>query len=198
MDPLQNTFFGFIPRKVGNPSKDSSSCLCDWCNTRLRKHDGYINVISHQFIGPLDDLTNEQKDEAIQNHGIVRGMDYDSGYGKPFHGKLLPNKRPFGKFNHPMSDLCSGSGDGGCRYVNAYRESTQLCERGCCADDCREYGDALERYLECREKCPKQDMETVNRICGPAPINPAKNGCKKNWINHRQLGGWSPDLSYRT
>jgi hypothetical protein len=182
MDPLKNTFFGFIPRQTGNSLKDSGQCLCDWCSTRLRKHDGYLNVISHQFVGPLDNLTNAQKDEAIANHGMISGMDYDAGYGQAFHGKLLPNKRPFGRFNHPMSDPCSGgSNPAGCRHVNAYRESTQVCERGgCCADDCREYGDALERYLECREKCPKQDIGTVTQMCGPPPINPALNGCKKN------------------
>jgi hypothetical protein len=167
MDYLQNTFFGFIPRKVGNSLKDSGACLCDWCSTRLRKHDGYLNVYSYQFTGPLDDLSNDQKDEAIQNHGMVSGMNYEAGYGKAFHGKILPYTKPHGKFNYPMSD----------GYINAYRQSTQVCERsGCCADDCREYGDALERYLECREKCPKQDIASVTRICGPLPTY---NKCKR-------------------
>lgn len=197
MDPLNNTFFGFLPRKVGH--SDSSECLCDYCSTRLRKHDGYLNVYSYQFTGPLDDLTNDQKDEAIQNHGIVSGQNYDAGYGKPFHGKVLPPSRPYGKFNHPMKDKCfKAGGNNGCRYVNAYRQSTQTCELGCCADDCREYGDAMERYLECREKCPRQDINSVNQMCGPMPINPATNGCKKNWKNKSDvLGGWGPELAYR-
>ena len=197
MDPLKNTFFGFVPKKVGNSLKHPGKCLCNWCNTRLRKHDGYLDVYAYQFTGPLDDLSNQQKDEAIKNHGMVSNKNYDVGYGQAFHGKILPNNRPFGKFNHPMSDPCSGgSNSNGCRNVNAYRESTQVCERGgCYMDDCREYGDALERYLECREKCSRQDIDTVNRECGPMPINPAINGCKKNWRPSHER--WGPDLAYR-
>jgi len=193
MDNLHNnTFFGSIPRKIGHSLKDTGSCLCDWCSTKLRKHDDYLNVYAYQFTGPLDDLSNNQKDDAIQNHGIVSGINYNVGYGQAFHGKVLPNNRPFGKFNHPISDSCNNAD--GCRYVNAYRESTQVCEmRGCCSDDCREYGDALERYLQCREKCPKQDLATVERVCGPMPINPAQNNCRKNW----KQDNWLPDLSFR-
>lgn len=201
MEYLQNTFFGSTPRKVSHSLKDSGACLCDWCSTRLRKHDGYLNVYAYQFTGPLDDLSNEQKDEAISNHGIVSGLNYDASYGQAFHGKILPHSRPFGKFNHPMSDSCNGS-ECARSYVNPYQQSTQVCELGgCISGDCREYGDALERYLECREKCPKQDIASVTKMCGPPPINPAVNSCKRNWTSNYKtqntLGGWMPDIAYR-
>lgn len=198
---MNDFIFGVIPRKVytSNTSNASNAnatsntseafdCLCDWRSSKLRKHDGYLNVMAYQFLNPLDDLTNEQKDFAIANHGSVPSRTPE--YASAFHGKILPPKRPFGKFEHPVNN----------KRINAYRQSTQICERGpCCADDCREYGDALERYLECRERCPKQDMKSVTAMCGPPPINPAENNCKKNWVQSysSKPGGWSPDLAYR-
>jgi hypothetical protein len=166
----------------------NAKCLCDFCNTRLRKHDGYLNVYSYQFVGPLDDLSDKEKDDAIQNNGIVPNRDYDSGYGIAFHGKLLPPKRPFGKFERPVTNK-----SGMTTMLNPYRQSTDVCERYCCADDCREYGDALERYLECRERCPKQSLHSVTKMCGMPPINPGLNGCKKNW--EPSFKRWSPDMS---
>ena len=167
---MENVFFGPLHRMVNSPA-----CVCEYCNTRLRKHDGYLNVFAYQFKGPIDELSNEEKDYAMNNHGQLPGRT-DYGYSGAFYGRILPPKKPFGKYEHNMNPSNPEK-----MYRNMYAYSNDACEAGCFTGDCREYADAMERYFQCREKCPKQDMETVTRICGRMPINPVKNGCKKNW-----------------
>ncbi len=141
--------------------------MCDFCQTRLRKHDGYLNVYAYQFKGPIDEMSNAEKDYAISNHGQLPGAKY--GYSHAFYGKLLPDKKPG-------------------RSINMYELANSTCEPGCFTGDCREYADAMERYFQCREKCPKQDVESVTRVCGKMPINPMHNSGRKNWTH----GGAKP------
>lgn len=181
-----NNFFGYIPRKIDS---NSGSCLCDHCSTRLRKHDGYLNVYAYQFKSPHDELTNTQIDQALENNGIVPNFDYDHGYGQAFFAKILPEKKPFGQYEYKKQTR------GGTVNINPYRLSNDVCEGACCAGDCREYGDALERYLKCREQCEKQGKEFVMQKCGPAPMNPALNGCRKNWTSKSASSPYNPILS---
>lgn len=196
-----NNPYSLIPRRVGSPHSDSADCMCDYCSTRLRKHDGYVNVYSYQFMSPLGYMTNDQKDEALANHGMIRGED--PLYGQAFHGKVLPPRNPFGKHKHLMDT----GGAIGPQYINPYRVSTAMCEGVCCSDVCREYGDALERYMQCKEKCPSQSPAAVLKHCGPPPVNPAKNNCKMSqsleqegwyrWLNKMDgCGCCQPDKSY--
>lgn len=132
------------------------------CPSRLRKRDEYqssdnSSIYAYQFMGQFDELTNEQKDKAILNKGI---LNENSMYGQAFHGKILPPSKRFGPFEYQMSN---GT------YVNPYRYSNDVCFG---IGECREYADQLERYMKCREQCDRQGIDNIRKKCGPPPQPP--------------------------
>lgn len=146
------------------------------CPSRLRKRDEYespytenqkskyetegLSVYAYQFLGQHDGLSNEQKDAAIVNRGIV--PDSERLYGQAFHGKILPPSKRFGPFEYQQPN---GT------YVNPFRYSNDVCFG---IGDCREYADKLERYMKCREQNMKQGIEHVTKVCGPPPKAPGQ------------------------
>lgn len=66
--------------------------------------------------------------------------------------------------------ICNNLGP---RVLNPYRWALEACEPGCGHDVCREYGDRVAAYFECKSRGGGAKCKN--------PTNPIANGCKRDW-----------------